>query len=119
MRLDEVTPKWISLISYATDEMIKTKKDVLQRTLRAIFQGHKFCGENPDEAIRIGSKGIGWTEAATRRAYELVKPLMSVDGRFDLDAMKFMQDTLLELGVLKRRLPLEDHYSTEFTPVKV
>ncbi len=30
-----------------------------------------------------------------------------------------LQDTLLELGVLKTRLPLADHYTTEFTPVRV
>jgi hypothetical protein len=36
----------------------------------------------------------------------------------DLDAMKFMQDTLLDLGVLKTRLPLADMYTPEFTPVK-
>ena len=119
MRLDEVTPKWISLIAYSTDEVIKTKKDVLQRTLRAIFQGHRFCRENPDESIRIAAKGIGWSEEATRRAYGLVRPLLSVDGRMDLEAMKFMQDTLVELGVLKQRLPLDQHYTTEFIPVKV
>ncbi len=119
MRLDEVTPKWISLVAYSTDENIKAKKDTLQRTLRAIFQGHKFCREHPDESIRIAAKGIGWPENATRRAYELVRPLLSVDGRMDLDAMKFMQDTLLDLGVLKQRLPLDQHYTTEFIPVKV
>lgn len=119
MRLDEVTPKWISLIAYATDETIKAKRDVLQRTLRGIFQGARFCRDNAEEAIRIATKGIGWPEAATRRAYELVRPLMSVDGRMDLDAMRFMQDTLLELGVLKKRLPLEEHYAAEFTPVKI
>ena len=119
MRLDEVTPKWISLVAYATDETIKAKHDVLQRTLRAIFQGHRFCRDNAEEAIRIATKGIGWPEAATRRAYELVRPLLSVDGRMDLDAMRFMQDTLLELGVLKKRLPLEEHYAAEFTPVKI
>lgn len=37
----------------------------------------------------------------------------------DLDALKFMQDTLLELGVLKTRLPLGDMYTSEFTPVKL
>jgi ABC-type nitrate/sulfonate/bicarbonate transport system substrate-binding protein len=119
MRLDEVTPKWISLVAYTTDDLIKTKRDTIQRTLKAIFQGHKFCRDNPDEAIRIAAKGIGWPEAATRRAYELVKPLLSVDGRMDLEAMKVMQDTLLDLGVLKQRLPLDQHYTTEFVPVKI
>ncbi len=119
MRLDEVTPKWISLTAYSTDEVIKSKKDVLARTLRATFQGHKFFRDNAEETIRIAAKGIGWTEQATRRAYDLVKPLLSLDGRFDLEAMKVMQDTLLELGVLKQRLPLDQHYTPEFTPVKL
>lgn len=118
MRLDEVTPKWISLIAYSTDELIKSKKDTLVRMLRSIFQGARFCRDNAEESIRIASKGIGWPEAATRRAYEIVRPLLSVDGTMDLDAMRVMQDTLLDLGVLKKRLPLEEHYTTEFTPVK-
>ena len=118
MRLDEVTPKWISLTAYSTDEQIKAKKDTLGRTLQAIFQGHRFCRDNPEESIRIAAKGIGWSEPATRRAYEIVRPLLSMDGRIDLDAFRFMQDTLLDLGVLKKRLPLEEHYTAEFIPVK-
>jgi NitT/TauT family transport system substrate-binding protein len=119
MRLDEVTPKWISLVAYSTDEVIRSKRETLGKAVRGMFQGARFCRENADESIRIVSKGIGWPEAATRRAYELVRPLMSMDGRIDLDAMRFMQDTLLDLGVLKKRLPLEDHYTAEFTPVKL
>jgi hypothetical protein len=30
-----------------------------------------------------------------------------------------MQDTLLEHGVIKKRLPLEEHVAREFTPVKL
>jgi NitT/TauT family transport system substrate-binding protein len=119
MRLDELTPKWISLVAYSTDDIIKAKRDVLQRTLKSIFQGARFCRDNADESIKIASKAIGWPEPATRRAYELLRPLLSTDGRMDLDAMKFMQDTLLELGVLKTRLPLTDMYTPEFTPVKL
>ncbi len=119
MRMDEVTPKWISQMAYATDETIKTRKADLHKVLRGLFQAIKFMRENPEETIRIASKGIGWPEPATRRAYELTRPLLPVDGRFDLEALKVMQDTLLELGVLKKRLPLEDHYTTEFTPVRI
>ena len=119
MRLDELTPKWISLVAYSTDDIIKTKRDVLQRTLKSVFQGARFCRDNADESIKVASKAIGWPEPATRRAYELLRPLLSTDGRMDLDAMKFMQDTLLDLGVLKTRLPLTDMYTPEFTPVKL
>jgi hypothetical protein len=30
-----------------------------------------------------------------------------------------MQDTLLEHGVIKKRLPLEEHVARDFTPVKL
>src|SRR3984893_3124592 len=119
MRLDELTPKWISLVAYSTDDIIKARRDVLQRALKSIFQGACFCRDNADESIKIASKAIGWPEPATRRAYELLRPLLSTDGRMDLDAMKFMQDTLLDLGVLKTRLPLADMYTPEFTPVRI
>ncbi len=119
MRMDEVTPKWISQMAYATDEIIKTRKADLQKVLRGFFQAVKFMRENSEETIKICAKGIGWPEPATRRAYESTRPLLPVDGHFDVEALKVMQDTLLELGVLKKRLPLEDHYTTEFTPVKL
>jgi len=119
MRLDELTPKWISLTAYSTDEIIKTKRDVVGRALKSIFMGARFCRDNAAESIKIASKAIGWPEAPTKRAYELIRPLLSADGRMDLDAMKFMQDTLLDLGVLKTRLPLSDMYTPEFTPVKL
>ncbi len=119
MRLDEATPKWVSNMAYATDEIIRTRKADLQRMLRGLFQAIKFMRENPEETIKISSKGIGWTEGATRRAYELLRPILPIDGRFDPDLFKVVQETLLEVGVLKKRLPLDDHYTTEFTPVKL
>jgi hypothetical protein len=53
----------------------------------------------------------------TKSAYELNRPLLSADGRMDLGAMKFTQDTLLELEVLKIRLRSAT-CRPEFTPVK-
>src|SRR6266567_1038876 len=99
--------------------VIEAEGAVVARSLKSIFQGARFCRDNADESIRIASKAIGWPAAPTKRAYELIRPLLSTDGRMDLDAMKFMQDTLLELGVLKTRLPLTDMYTPEFTPVKL
>jgi len=30
-----------------------------------------------------------------------------------------MQETLLEYGLIKKKLPIGDHYTREFTPVRV
>jgi NitT/TauT family transport system substrate-binding protein len=118
MRLDEATPRWVSNMAFTTDEIIKTRRDDVEKAVRGLFLAIKFMRDNPDETIRIAVRGIGWPEGATRRAYELLRPLLPADGRFDPDTYRIVQETLLELGVLKKRLPLEDHYTTEFTPVK-
>ena len=56
MRLDELTPKWISLVAYSTDDIIKAKRDVLQRTLKSVFQGARFCRDNADESVKIAAR---------------------------------------------------------------
>ena len=119
MRLDSITPKWIGLGAYCTDEYIKNNKEAIRGALRAYFQGVKFIRENSSEADKIAAKTIGWSEAAVARARQLTGPLFSGDGRIDVESVRFMQNTLLELGVIKKRLPLEEHYTTEFTPIRV
>jgi NitT/TauT family transport system substrate-binding protein len=119
LRLDDVTPKWVSQVAYATSDTIRKRKEDLRKVLRGHFQAMKFCRDNPDETIQIATRGIGWPQAATRRAYESSRPLMSVDGRFDVEAYRLMYETIFELGVLSVRLPLTDHFTTEFTPVKI
>src|SRR6059036_45567 len=64
LRLDTVTPKWISQSCYCTDDYIKANKDPLGRALRALFQGVKFIRESPREAFAIVAKTLKWDEAA-------------------------------------------------------
>ena len=53
------------------------------------------------------------------RAHKISGGLMSADGTMSVEALASMQDTLLEQGVLKKKLPLEEHYTKEFTPVRL
>jgi hypothetical protein len=41
------------------------------------------------------------------------------DGGVDMTALAVMQGTRLEYGLLKKKLPVEEHVSREFTPVKI
>jgi hypothetical protein len=45
--------------------------------------------------------------------------VFSEDGRIHVESLRAMQDALLDAGSVKRRLPLEEHYTTEFTPVRL
>ena len=119
LRLDTVTPKWFSQAVYCTDDYIKTNKDTIRRALRAMFQSVKFIRESPQEAFKIAAKTLGWSEEGVAAAHKISGPLFNPDGRIDVEALRVMQNTLLEFGVIKNRVPLEDHYTEEFTPVRL
>src|SRR5262247_4184203 len=118
LRLDAVTPKWISQIQYASEDAIKGNKDALARSLKALFQAVRFIRESPPEAFAIVAKTLKWNEAAVARAHKISGPLLPVDGHINTEALGVMQETLLEHGLLKKKLPLDEHYTREFTPVR-
>jgi NitT/TauT family transport system substrate-binding protein len=119
LRFDSVMPKWISQAYYATDETIKGNRDAVAKSLKAMFQGVKFIRESPKEAFAIVAKTLKWSEEAIARAHELSGPLLSNDGVIPVDAIEAMQTTLVDLKVMKQRVPTADLYTAEFTPVRV
>ena len=119
LRFDAVTGKWISQIQYASEDAIKHQADPIRRSLRALFTALKLMRESPRDAAEICSKKLGWPPEAVLRAHRISGPLLPVDGRIDVAALAVMQGTLLEYDVIKKKLPLEDHFTREFTPVRV
>jgi hypothetical protein len=75
--------------------------------------------ENPKEAAHLCAKTLGWSPEAVLGAHKISGPLLPVDGRIDMTALAVMQGTLLEYGLIKKKLPLEEHVAREFTPVKI
>jgi NitT/TauT family transport system substrate-binding protein len=119
MRLDTVTPKWISQSAYCTDEYIKGNRDTVARALTGFFMGSRLLRESPAEAAPIAAKAIGWSEEAILRAHQVSGPLLSRDGSINVEAIDVMQTTLLEFKAQKQRVPTADCYTTEFTPVRL
>jgi NitT/TauT family transport system substrate-binding protein len=117
-RLDSVTPRWTSQIAYASEDAIRRRPDDIRRALRALFRAIGFMREHPAEATAIAARTLRWDPQAVMGAHRVSSPLFPKDGSIDPVALRAMQDTLLDQGVLTRRLPLEEHYTTAFTPVR-
>ena len=119
IRLDAVTPKWISQIQYASEDAITREADSIRKSQRAMFRALKLMRDNPKEAAALVSKKLGWGPEAVLAAHKISGPLLPVDGSINVEALGVMQDTLLEYGLIKKKLPLDAHYTREFTPVKI
>lgn len=119
MRLDRVTPRWISQIQYASEDGIKQRADQIRRAMKALFRAQNFMRASPEDAAGIAAKKLGWSPEATLAAHKISGPLMSADGTMSIEALRTMQNVLLEHGVIKKRLPLDEHFAREFTPVRL
>ncbi len=118
LRLDAVTPKWISQIQYASEDGIRKHPEAIRQAMRALFAALAWMKAHPAEAAEVTSKRLGWPLEAVLGAHRISSPLFSLDGSINVEALAAMQDTLLEYGVIKKRLPLEEHVAREFTPVR-
>ena len=119
MRLDKVTTRWISQIQYTSEDAIRKQGDDIRKVMRGVFAAIRFMNDQTAEAAEIVAKKIGWSAEAVQAAHKVSGSLMSHDGTMSLEALRSMQDTVLEHGVIKKRLPVEEHVAREFTPVKV
>ena len=119
MRLDKVTTRWISQIQYTSEDAIRKQGDDIRKVMRGVFAAIRFMNDQTPEAAEIVAKKIGWSAEAVQAAHKVSGSLMSHDGTMSLEALRSMQDTVLEHGVIKKRLPVEEHVAREFTPVKV
>jgi NitT/TauT family transport system substrate-binding protein len=119
MRLDRFTPQWISQIDYASEDAIRKDPETIKKGLRGIFRALRFMKEHPEDAAPLAAKRLGWTADAVLRAHKVSSPLFPFDGSISVQALGSMQDVLLEYGVIKKRLPLEEHFTKDFIPVKL
>jgi len=119
MRLDKVTARWISQIQYVSEDGIKKQGDDIRKVMKGLFAAIRYMNDQTADAAEIVAKKIGWSPEAVLGAQKISGSLMSHDGTISLEALRSMQDTVLEHGVIKKRLPVEEHVAREFTPVKV
>ena len=119
MRLDKITSRWISQIQYVSEDGIRQHGDDIRKVMKGVFAAIKFMTEQTNDAAELIAKKIGWSVEAVLAAHKISGALMSHDGTMSLEALRSMQDTLLEHGMLKKRLPVEEHVARGFTPVKL
>jgi NitT/TauT family transport system substrate-binding protein len=118
-KVETLTPKWISFIQYSSEDQIKKNSQQVRGSVRALFQAFRFMKANPEESARIAAAKLGWSPEVVLTVHKSWVPIIPADGHIEVEALRAMQETLLESGTIKKRLPLDEHYTTEFTPVRL
>lgn len=95
--------------------------DLVERLVSATLKGIQFTVENPEEAFQICFKYVEGLEDADQEVqFEVLKAsigLYQTDpyGYSHPEAWENMQRVLLQMGLMKKEIDLEDTYTNEFS----
>ncbi len=105
-------------VIFATEDMIKTRPDVLRRYLSATFKTIAYMKTHKDFTVRSEAKTIGVSEAVAAKVYDVQLSAFSTDGTFDPAAIEVIRRSLKELGILTFEPDPKTLYTSQFVPVK-
>jgi ABC-type nitrate/sulfonate/bicarbonate transport system substrate-binding protein len=111
-----VVPDFLTHIILASNELIKTRPEVLRRFLVAWFDTIDFMNHDKATAIRITRTVTGLSPELADKIYDEQMPMFSTDGRFDPKALAVVQRTFVDLGILDKAPDMAPLYTEAFLP---
>lgn len=107
---------FIMHVIYASNSLLKTRPEDARRFMAGWLQAVAYMNGHKNETVTIAAKVTGLAPDVLARAYDLVMPSMSTDGKFDLTALDHMEQTFLELGLLKTQVDLRQDVTDQYLP---
>lgn len=106
---------------FTTEEMIRTRPDVVRKVVKATIKGWEEALKNPEQAVTYT---LQYSDKLTREhetkmmnaSIPLVKPDNNPVGSMDRAVWMSMQDLLLKQGFMKQAVDIDKTFTTEFLP---
>lgn len=118
LNASDYVERFITHIIFARDQLIAEKPEIVERFLKGWFATIAYMRAHKDETVRITSQALQQDPDVMSRAYDLEMPEMSVDGRFEPEAVKVVKESLVDMAILPS-VPADDQiFTTRFVPVR-
>ena len=118
LNASDYVQRFMTHVIFARDELIAQKPDVVERFLKGWFATIAYMRAHKDETVRITAKALQQDSDVMSRAYDLEMPEMSVDGRFEPEAVKVVKESLVDMKILPSLPSDSEIFTIRFVPVK-
>lgn len=112
-----ILPEFITHAMYASDALIAQHPDTVRRFVHAWFDTIKYMRANKAETIRLTRPVTNLPPDIADKVYELETPALSLDGKFDEQALAATMRSFVDLKQIDA-LPADttNLYTTRFLP---
>jgi ABC-type nitrate/sulfonate/bicarbonate transport system substrate-binding protein len=115
----DIVPKFITHVVFARNEIIKDKPELVKTFLKGFFMTIKYMKEHKPETVKSIAKILQMRESVVDKTYGPTMEMLSDDGHWDPEALKTIQRSLPQLGILPTEPDMSKLYDPRFVPVKL
>ena len=103
--LEMVTPKWYDEVVYTSKTFLKKNPNTARAVLASLLEANQFIKNQPERAIATMRKYEKMDPGPARATYKNIE--FSTSGRMDPSVINAMQDAMVSLAVLEKRVTVD------------
>jgi ABC-type nitrate/sulfonate/bicarbonate transport system substrate-binding protein len=114
----QALPHFITAAAFAHRELIEKNPDMVQRFVNGLFATMQWMREHRAETIAFMTERLRSTPTVIAKTYDEQMPSFSKDGTFDPQAVEFMAQSFVEMGLIDKKPTAEAMIDARFVPAK-
>jgi NitT/TauT family transport system substrate-binding protein len=115
--LDKYAPDFITHVVFARKDIIARKPDLVRRFLKAYFASVAFMKTHKKETDAVAVSALKETPTSASKTYDYLISALSSDGTFNPEAVHVLEQSFVEMRILKTMPPDSELFTGAFVPV--
>ena len=107
---------FIAHVMCASNTLVDQHPDLVRRFVAAWFETVKWMAAHRQETIGLVGPPTGLSPALAAKVYDIEVPALSIDGRFDPEALTATMQSFVEMGLLTHIPQDQPLYTEKFLP---
>jgi NitT/TauT family transport system substrate-binding protein len=115
--MDKYAPDFITHVVFARTDLIAKNPDLVRRFLKGYFASVAFMKTHKQETDAVAVSALKETPTSASKTYDYLISALSNDGTFDPKAVHVLEQSFVDMRILKTQPPDSELFTTAFVPV--
>lgn len=116
MTTGDIVQDFLQHVIFASNKIVADNPDAVRHFLKAWFETVAFMKANKPETVEIAMSVTKFSPEVESKEYDLVMPMMFTDGHFPAAALRTIQDSVVEMGLLDSKPDMTKLYTEAYLP---